>query len=166
MIDLDRFEKCVCRRRGVPNDLCESNLSFEEKGKKVRLSVRTGEEGKALAIDQCVCTDNRQMKCDGMFLYRRGNRHWMIMVELKGGDIEHAFKQLYHMRHNRPEYKEAERLFMEGQVGRPTHKAFVVSSFMLSAVAQHKLEKIHGIHVKAILHKEASKQVPDIRRYL
>jgi hypothetical protein len=163
MIDLDRFEKCVCRRRGVPNDLCESNLSFEEKGKKVRLSVRTGEEGKALAIDQCVCTDNRQMKCDGMFLYRRGNRHWMIMVELKGGDIEHAFEQLAYMRYNRDEYGEIEQLFMTGETGLLCHLAYIVSNFKISSVAQQKLEASYNIRIKGILHSEATTPIPDVR---
>ncbi len=165
MIDLGRFEECVCKHRGVPNDLCDDHLSFEEKGKKVRLSVRSREEAKALAVDQCVCKDD-QLKCDGMFLYSRGKKHWMIMVELKGKDVEHAFKQLAYMRHSRSEYSEIEQLFMAGQAGKPIHKAFIVSNFLLSAVAQHKLEKTHRIQVKAILYKEATKPVPDIRLYL
>ncbi len=100
MIDLGRFEECVCRRRGVPNVLCEDNLTLEEKGIKVRLTLRSGEEAKALVIDQCVCKDEG-LKRDGMFLYRRKNRRWMILAELKGSNIEHAVKQLAFMKLNK-----------------------------------------------------------------
>jgi len=165
MIDLGRFEECVCKRRGIPNGLCESNLSFEEKGKKVQFSVRPGEEAKALAIDQCVCND-ANMKCDGLFLYRRRNKHWMILIELKGSEIEHAFKQLHYMRTNRPEYKQIETLFMAGQKGNLKEEAFVVSNFKKTDVERQKLENKYSIRVKAILHSEATFPVPDVRQYL
>jgi hypothetical protein len=165
MIDLGPFETCVCQSRAIPNTLCDSNLSFEEKGKKVKITTRPGEEAKALAIDQCVCTDN-QLKCDGMFLYRRQNKHWMILAELKGSEIEHAFKQLHYMQNNRPEYKQIETLFMTGQVGQLKHEAFIVSNFKKTEVEKQKLENQYGMRVKAILHSEASSPVPDVRRYL
>lgn len=162
MIDLGRFEDCVCRRRSIPNDLCDGNLSFREKGKKVKLSLRTGEVAKALAIDRCVCNDDH-LKCDGIFLYRRNNRHWIIMIELKGSDIEHAFKQLAYMKHKRPEYQEIEDLFMAGQKGKLIHEAYIVSNFKLSLVTQQKLEKSYSIRIKKILHCEATTPVPDVR---
>ena len=162
MIDLGRFEECVCRRKGVPNVLCEDNLILEEKGIKVRLSLRTGEEAKALVIDQCVCQDD-DLKCDGMFLYRRKSRHWMIMVELKGSNIEHAFKQLAYMKHNRPEHNEIEQLFAAGQNGAMCHQAYIVSNCTLSTVQQQKLEHFYNIRIKKILHSEATKPIPDIR---
>ncbi len=165
MIDIKKFETCTCREKGVPDGLCESKLSFEEKGKKVRLSLRANEEAKALAIDQCVCKDN-DLKCDGLFLYRRKNRHWIIMIELKGRDIEHAFEQLAYMRNHRPEYKEIEQLFMEGGNGRAQPEAFIVSNYKITSVLQQKLERTHRIRVKAILHSVATKPIPDIRYYL
>jgi hypothetical protein len=165
MIDLGAFETCVCLSRAIPNVLCDSNLSFEEKGKKVKITTRAGEVAKALAIDQCVCTD-KQLKCDGMFLYRRQNKHWMILIELKGSEIEHAFEQLHYMRNNRPEYNQVETLFMAGQKGSIKHEAFVVSNYIATIVEKQKLEEQYGIRVKAILHSEASSPVPDVRRYL
>lgn len=165
MIDVEKFEICVCRNKGIPDKLCESNLSFEEKGKKVRLTLRGNEEAKALAIDQCVCKDNN-MKCDGLFLYRRKNKHWIIMVELKGGDIEHAFEQLAYMRNNRPEYKEIEQLFMAGEKGRAQQEAFIVSNYKILITEQQKLEIANGIRVKTILHSAATKPIPDLRQYL
>lgn len=165
MINIGSFETCVCQGRGIPNNLCDSNLSFEENGKKVKITLRPGEEAKALAVDQCLCTDNRQ-KCDGMFLYRRGNKHWMILVELKGTHMEDAFEQLAYMRNNRPEYKQIETWFMNGQHGNLKHEAFIVSNFKLTEVEKQKFERLHGIRVKTILYSEATSPIPDIRQYL
>jgi hypothetical protein len=165
MIELKDFETCVCKSKGAPNSLCENKLTFEEKGKKVKLSIKANEEAKALAIDQCVCKDNL-LKCDGLFLYRRKNNHWMIMVELKGRDIVHAFEQLAYMKHHRPVYKEIEHLFMPENPGQLHHEAFIVSNFKITTVEQQKLEQRHGIRVKSILHSEATKPIPDIRKYL
>lgn len=165
MIDLGNFETCVCQSNGIPNKLCADHLSFEEKGKKVRITIRQGEEAKALVIDQCVCIDNNK-KCDGMFLYRMGNKHWMILVELKGTHIVDAFEQLIFMRKHRTEYKEIESLFMKGQKGTPKHEAFIVSNMIITPVEKQKFEQKLGFRVKAVLHSEATRDVPDIRRFL
>lgn len=165
MIDIAQFETCVCKARGVPDKLCGSKLSFEEKGKKVKITLRAGEDAKAIAIDQCVCKDNN-LKSDGMFLYRRRNKHWIILVELKGSDIEHAFEQLCYMRRNRSEYTEIENLFMKGQTGSVQHEAFIVSNFKPTEVEKQKLEIRYQIRVKAILYSEPSSTIPDIRSYL
>ncbi len=165
MISIWKFETCVCRDRRIPDKLCEGNLSFEEKGKKVRLTLRANEEAKALVIDQCVCRDNN-LKCDGIFLYRRKNKHWIIMVELKGRDIEHAFEQLAYMKNNRTEYQEIARLFMEGERGRAQQEAFIVSNFKISITEKQELENDHRIRVKTILHSAATTPIPDIRQYL
>lgn len=165
MIDLGNLETCVCKSRGIPNNLCDSDLSFEEKGKKVKITTRAGEEAKALAIDQCVCND-KEKKCDGLFLFRRGNKHWMILIELKGTHVEDAFEQLLYMQTQRLEYKEIEALFMAGQNGRLHHEAFIVSNFKRNEVEKQRLENRYGIRVKAILHSEATSPVPDVRAYL
>jgi hypothetical protein len=90
----------------------------------------------------------------------------MIMVELKGGNLEHAFEQLAYMRNHRTEYNEIEQLFVAEQIGNIHHSAFIVSNFMISTVAQQKMEQENGIRVKKILHSEASKTIPDIRDLL
>ena len=40
MIDVMPYDECVCRRMGNAHGLCEAELTFSEKGKKVRLSIR------------------------------------------------------------------------------------------------------------------------------
>lgn len=166
VIYLDGFTSCVCSGRAVPNKLCDGELAFEEKGKKVTLSLRSGEEAKALAIDGCVLTDN-EPKCDGLFLYRaRNNKNFILLVELKGGEIDHAFGQLNYMRNNRPEYTQIKTLFMNNQTGSLREEAFIVSNHGISTVDKQKLENQNQLRVKAILFSEASSPRPDLRDYL
>lgn len=165
MINIGSYETCVCKRRSVPHSLCNGVLEFEEKGKKIKLVPRNGEEAKAVVIDGCVCNDNNK-KCDGIFLLRSNNKNYMILVELKGKNIEHAFEQLAYVRKHRPEYTELKQLFMENQPGSLRHEAFIVSNFVLKKVEHQKLENTYNIRVKGILHSEATKPVPDIRTRL
>lgn len=165
MIDLAHFEDCVCIANGRPHGLCQGKLSFEEKGRKVKLSIRTGEEAKAIVIDGCICTDN-DSKCDGLFLFRQGNKNWMILVELKGTDLDRAFGQLAYTRNNRREYSRIRGLFMQNQTGRLYEVAFIVSNKIPDKNELQKLENAHGLRLKACLHSEATKPIPDIRENL
>jgi len=40
MIDTNPFNRCECRRMGNSHTLCQSELTLEEQGKKVYLSIR------------------------------------------------------------------------------------------------------------------------------
>ena len=86
MIDVTPFEECVCRKMPNNYDLCQDILTFSEKGKKVRLVIRPGEEANALVLDGCVFKDNK-LKCDGLFLFQKGNKKFALLVELKGTKI-------------------------------------------------------------------------------
>lgn len=166
MIDLGSYERCACAGRNNPNSLCGGELILEEKGKKVQLRPRRGERAKAVVIDGCVCTDN-QTKCDGLFLLRGSNNmHYMILVELKGSDIPHAFEQLAYVRYERAEYKEIESLFMTGERGQPNHLAFIVSNRMISPPEIQKLEKKKNIRVRKILLSKVTSKIEDIREYI
>lgn len=165
MIDLAHFEDCVCIANGRPHRLCQGNLSFEEKGKKVRLSIKRGEEAKALVIDGCICNDN-DSKCDGLFLYRQGIKNWMILVELKGTDLDRAFSQLAYTRNDRVEYAEIKDLFMQDQPGRLLEAAIIVSNRIPDKNELQKLENAHALRLKACLHSEATTPIPDIREIL
>ena len=166
MIDLGKYEHCVCKGRNNPHSLCDGELIFEEKGKKVQLRPRRDEKAKAVVIDGCVCTDN-QTKCDGLFLLRGGNnKHYMILVELKGTDIPRAFEQLAYVRYERVEYKEIEDLFMTGKRGQPNHLAFIVSNSMISLPEKQKLEKEKNIRVRKILLSKVTSKIEDIREHI
>jgi hypothetical protein len=166
MIDIGRFESCVCTRRGQPDEMCSGPFSFEEKGEKVRLQPQgRDEEAKAVVLDQCVFRDNNP-RCDGLFLFRRQHRYWMILVELKGTHLDDAVRQLAATKHNRPEYREIKKIIGAGARGQLTELAFIVSSAMLSRPVIQRLENQNNISIKDILHSTATTPIPDLRNNL
>ena len=165
MIDVAPFEHCVCKRMANEHGLCGGELTLSERGKKVRLIPRQGEQAKAIVIDGCVLQDNA-LKCDGLFLLLGHGRMAVLLVELKGTDVRHAFEQLQYVRRHRPEYSQLiAQLRARGQ-GNPIEKAFVVSNRIVPKPEHERLENQIGIRVTAILHSEAASPIPDLRRYL
>lgn len=165
MIDTRPFQHCECQRMGNQYPVCQSDLSLEEKGKKVMLSVHLGEEAKALVIDGCVLTD-KNTKCDALYLFRGVNKKVAALVELKGAsDIPHAFEQLAYTRKYRPEYCRLREQLNESGPGQLVEKAFIVTNGMLSKPKRERLENHHGIRVNEILQSEPSTKTPDLRRY-
>ncbi|MEB2786978.1 hypothetical protein [Algoriphagus persicinus] len=165
MIDLGRFEACVCTRKGQPSDSCEGILVLQEKGKKVTLRPKQKEQAKLVVLDGCVFKDNLP-KCDGIFFYKKGNRAHMILVELKGGDIDHAFEQVKYTREQRADYTSLRSQFSRNRTGSIIESAFVISNHRLDRVSHQKLEKAYGVRVKAVLHSEATTPIPDLRTWL
>ncbi|PTN07258.1 hypothetical protein [Mangrovibacterium marinum] len=164
MIETGRFKPCECVRRHEPNKLCDGALTLQEKGKKVTLSLKQGEQGKALVIDGCICAD-KSKKCDGVFLYKRGPKKWIALVELKGSHLDDAFGQLDQMR-NRDEYNELIDLFRNGE-NYPIKRAFfVISNHIFSKPEIQKLENAFQFRLTKVLHSEATRRIPDLRDYL
>ncbi len=165
MIDLGEYESCVCVRAGEPSDSCAERLVLQEKGKKVTIKPRKTESAKLLVLDGCVFKDNLP-KCDGIFFYEKGNRAYMILVELKGGDIEHAFEQIKYTREQRTEYFSLKNQFGQNRSGNIFEYAFVISNHRIDAVTRQKLENNHQVRVRQVLHSEATSPMPDLREWL
>ena len=88
-------------------------------------------------------------------------------VTLNGAsDIHRAFEQLSYTRWQRPEYADLKKRFNGASPGQLVETAFVVSNGMLSKPEMQRLEKTHRIRVRAVLHSEPVKKVPDLREYL
>lgn len=165
MIDTNPFSHCECRRMGNPHALCKSELTLEEQGKKVCLSLHGGEEAKVLVLDGCVFTDNNT-KCDALYLYKSRNRKIAALVELKGaGDIPHAFEQLAYTKRQRPEYAQLKNQLDQSGPGTLFEKSFIVTNGMLSKPEIERLENQHQIRVSAVLHSEPGKKIPDLREW-
>ncbi|WP_197492722.1 hypothetical protein [Marinobacter sp. LQ44] len=163
MIDTSPYQHCECMRMGNQFAVCKSELSLEEKGKKVTLTPRRGEEAKAIVLDGCVLTDNN-MKCDALYLFSGSGKKVAALVELKGaGDIRHAFEQLAYTRKRRPEYQLLKAALEKSAPGRLLEKAFIVTNGMLPKPEIEKLENAHGIRVSAVLQSEPSNKIPDLR---
>ena len=166
LIDVNPFEECVCCKMPNNYDLCQDILTFSEKGKKVRLVIRPGEEAKALVLDGCVFKDNK-LKCDGLFLFQKGNKKFALLVELKGAhNIAHAFQQLAYVQKSRKEYLQLVDRFQRDGVGKLTEKAFIVSNGQLTKTEQESLENQYGIRVTSVLLCEATSPIPDLSKYL
>jgi len=165
MINLGDFESCVCQRKGTPSTACEAILVLQEKGKKVTLRTRSGESAKLLILDACVL-NNKLPKCDAVFLFEKRNKKYIILTELKGSDINHAFEQIKYTKEYRTVYKELIELLRENEKGTPIELAFVISNHKIDRVTHQKLELTHKIRVKQILHSEATSPMPDLRNWL
>jgi hypothetical protein len=164
MIELESFETCVCKRRGVPSDSCADQLVLQEKGKKVTLKPKIREQAKLLIFDKCLINDN-QLRCDAIFFLETESKAFMILTELKGEDINHAFQQLVYTREKRSQYALLKTFFDESTGKTINEEAFVISNYQISKVGLQRLEKSHGIRVKAVLHSEASTPMPDLRNW-
>jgi len=165
VIDVSPYQRCECLRMDNQYPVCQSALSLEEKGKKVTLSLRRGEEAKAMVMDGCVLTDNHT-KCDALYLFKGHGKKVAALVELKGAsDIAHAFEQLAYTRKNRLEYQHLKHNLEQSGPGQLKEMAFIVTNGMLPKPAREKLENQHGIRVNAILGSEATRKVPDLREY-
>lgn len=163
-ISVAGYERCVCCGRRRPHCLCDGELAFEENGKKIRLTLRSDEEGVALVLDGCVFRDD-EPKCDGLFLWKKGtSKKYAILVELKVVDIEQAFKQIAYVRSNRLEYRQIVETFMS-DVGTSTvvEKAVIVSNGTLTKPQWVKFENQFGFRVLPVLDSDATTRVTDAR---
>lgn len=165
MFDLGSAEKCVCIRRGYPSLSCDGDLILQEKGKKVTLKPKQNETAKLLVLDGCYITDNNP-KCDAVFFLSTKSQAFLILSELKGADIDHAFEQIKYTQQKQPKYSDLKKVFSESTKKAVTEHAFIISNYQVSKVDLQKLEKNHGLRVKAILHSEAITKMPDLREYL
>ena len=107
MIDLDDKSHCICPKIKISNtpEECKDQYTISEQGKSITLKPKNNQENvMAIVIDQCIISDGRT-KCDALYLYKKSNKKYSFLVELKGaGDIEKAFKQLSYTRDSREQY--------------------------------------------------------------
>jgi hypothetical protein len=164
-ISVAGFDDCICRGRWRPHRLCDGKLAFEEKGKKIRLTCKRGEEAVAIVLDGGVFTDKKDSRCEGLFLWKKAtSKKCAILVELKGTDIETAFKQIAYVRGYRPEYRQIVEAF-RSDIGTATvlEKAVIVSNGMIGATKLETYEKQNGIRVRVVLDSDATTRVTDAR---
>lgn len=153
---------CVCTSNGEPCKLCCDRLCFEEKGKHVKLIPRKAESAIALALDQCVFRDNN-LKCDGLFVLSQHNKSYVLLVELKGVDIPHAYEQIAYVLNSRPEYQEILDHVRANTEGSLVQKSFIVSNGVLGAKEKQKLENTLKIRPVLIAGQKPADKAPDLR---
>lgn len=165
MIDIGKYENCVCKHRGQPHKSCDGVLSVTEKGKKVMLMPKPGEEAKVLVADGCIFNDTKP-KCDALFILKHQHKSFIILVELKGTNLNDAVEQLAYTKYNRNEYVELITM-LRGQNNQPVRElAFIVSNYMPTKREIHDLEKSANIRIRQILYSDAIKPIPDLRDHI
>ena len=156
---------CICSSSKTPCSLCCGRLCFGEKGKRVMLKPKRGENALALVLDQCVFSDNK-LKCDGLFVLCRPNRSYVFLVELKGNEIWHAYQQISHVMKKRPEYKLIVGHVHEICAGRPVEKSFIISNRTINLKEKQELEKAWKIRPILIANQKPTSKAPDLRKYI
>lgn len=64
-----------------------------EKGKTYRLNNNSNYKIRKVKVDKCIVQDIGEKRCDYLMEIKSIKR--VIFIELKGGDLAHALKQLY-----------------------------------------------------------------------
>jgi hypothetical protein len=165
MINIESFNKCICQSVKKPVDMCADVLTLQEKGKKIKLTPKRGEEAIALVMDGCV-VKGKKSTCDGLFLLKSPHKKWIIPVELKGSHLYDAFQQLVDTIQHLPEFKKISDEFEANESVKINKISFIVSNAIFNSKDKAKLENIHKIRVKSILHSTATKPIEDIRKYI
>lgn len=165
-IDVHPYGHCVCTRMKSDQDLCAGEWTFSEKGTKVCLRPRPGDEVLALVLDNCVFTDNKP-KCDGLFIFRSGPKKRLFLVELKSStDIPHAFEQLAYVTYSRDEYRMLKQRLSAAGPGKVIEKSFVITRTTIPKPQKDRLENSFGIRVNAIIPSGPTRKTPDLREYV
>ncbi len=99
-ISANSKDKCLCEQieeQFAEQEKClekskNSIIPVAEKGKTFKISNQSKHEIYKIKIDKCLINDEELLKCDYLFIDCDSEIGYF--VELKGTDIEHAYKQL------------------------------------------------------------------------
>lgn len=156
-------ENCICKQYTSAPKECRGDLQIEEKGKKVKISLKSDEKALFAIIDNCIITDNGT-KTDAICLFQ-GSKKYSFLLELKGfGDIEKAFNQLSYTKNNRGEYKEIIECFKNLDNRKVNEKFVIVTNRLLNAYEREKFEKNYQIRVSVLFSKDTT-TIPDLKDY-
>jgi predicted nucleic acid-binding Zn finger protein len=170
MINLDNDKnRCICPKIKISNTPkeCKDQYTISEQGKSITLKPKNNQEKvMVIVIDECIISDNNT-KCDALYLYKKSNKKYSFLVELKGaGDIKKAFKQLSYTKYKRKEYKDILKKFCEIDNQTTKENFVIVSNGTMEKTRLEELEKTHNIRVKQIIHSEATTAIYDLKDYL
>jgi hypothetical protein len=166
MIDLEAKNYCICPKIKISNTPkeCKDQYTISEQGKSITLKPKNNQENvTVIVIDDCIITDSK-IKCDALFLYKKSNKKYSFLVELKGANhIEKAFKQLSCTRNKRKEYRDILKKFREIDNKNIEERFAIVSNGTMEKTRLEELEDSYNIRIKNIIHSEATTPIPDLR---
>ena len=159
---------CICLDHDRPHRLCLGNHGFKEKRQQIKLSPQRGETVKAIVLDGCLLSDPAKKSCDGLFLFCKSNKTYILLIELKGTHIEDAFEQLACVKYEHQEYVDLCKHVRENIKGQIVEKCFVITSGTMEKTIKAKLEKDWRVKVAIITQQKTKRETatPDLRKYL
>lgn len=168
--------RCVCSKIHDSPRICWEDDGFQEKDNQVKLRARSGETVKAVVVDGCLLTDEQTKKCDGLFILidkkekNKRKKIYIVLVELKGTNIDVAFDQLASVKRC-TEYQEIIEHFAKEINGskpvRPIERFFIVTSAkMPPRLRQEKFERSYEIKVNIRTSARTKAKALDLREYL
>ena len=157
---------CVCSSTGNPHNLCFGNNGFQEKGIQVKFTAKNNEELKSIVLDGCLLTNQKQKRCDGLFFFRKGNRVYIILVELKSiRNIDDAFAQLTYVKYESQEYKDLCEHIKDQNGKEPIERYFVIT--LGTGRGTLSSQKVRGIRIRVVVQTKTTKSAaPDLRKYV
>ena len=163
-----KVDRCVCLGHDDPHRLCFGENGFKEKRQRVKLSAQRRETVKAVVLDGCLLSDSPQKSCDGLFLFCKSNKTYILLIELKGTHIEDAFEQLACVKHEHREYADLREHIKENTKGQIIEKCFVVTNGTIEKTVKAKLERIWRVKVGIVTQQKTKRDAatPDLRKYL
>lgn len=140
---------------GIPSRSVGETMDFRKKANRLSLGSRSEEEVKAVVDDDCLLSSQQAKKCDGLSIFsdnkENNKKIYIVLVELKGTDIDTAFEQLTSVKQSQ-EYREIITCLTRksncGKPVKPSEQYLIVTNSNLSRNQQAKPEKHYRIKTK------------------
>jgi hypothetical protein len=163
---LSEYEHCKCIANNRNHSLCDGRYSIEENGIKAKLEPKSGETVSVYAFDGCICKDNSQYRCDGLFILEYKSKGVaLISVELKGSDWKHGIDQLAYTCSTNSSYLDFKTALLSSQ-SIIREKAFLITTSVPDKSIQKRMEDKFKVRVHILRSSKAVSKIPNLRVYL
>lgn len=173
----EEFNCCVCVKAGGCVDtgkrcsLCFGSNGFQEKGQQVKLVPQSNDEQvKAIVLDGCLLSDGSKKSCDGLFLFSKASKVYIVLVELKGTHIEDACDQLACVKNEHQEYVDLFKLIENNKKVKIIERFFIVTNVIVSPRELMRFNKEHNMKFRIITNPRRKRRqnstTPDLRKFL
>lgn len=170
----EKFNCCVCVKAGSCVDtgkrcsLCFGSNGFQEKGQQVKLvPQKNDEQVKAIVLDGCLLSDDSKRRCDGLFLFCKASKIYIVLVELKGTHIEDACDQLACVKNEHQEYANLFKLIENHKKVKIIEMFFIITNVAVSSREQRRFNKEYNMRFEIITNPRRKRRqnsiTPDLR---
>ena len=170
----EKFNCCVCVKAGSCVDtgkrcsLCFGSNGFQERGQQAKLVPQNNDEQvKAIVLDGCLLSDDSKKRCDGLFLFCKASKIYIVLVELKGTHIEDACDQLACVKNEHQEYTNLFKLIESDRKVKIIERFFIVTNVTVSLQELTRFNKEYNMRFEIITNPRRKRRqnsiTPDLR---